>query len=262
LNEITALGGLFNDKIALFSKSISEHDKKIVENTAKIAENTAKIAENRSLIQNAHLQTTKELKDLNSKLDRLDHSSPLQNYWATNIPTFFPDSTILTENWQIILLNQWYGNPAQKWTKIYTAGPSQNYSEFHKSCDKSPQIMVIIKDSANNIFGGYSFNGFQSRQAYNQDLKAFLWTLVNPSGCEPRKFLNKGTSVANQIYDQSTYGPTFGAHDIVLYLNNTATCYSSIGHSYYLPPGYTATTILTGAHNFIVNTVEIYRANI
>jgi hypothetical protein len=64
----------------------------------------------------------------------------------------------------------------------------------------------------------------------------------------------------NTIYCNNGYGPTFGGNHDLLICNNpqSSNCSVTIGHTYELPTGQSATNFLTGGQNFNVAELEVY----
>jgi len=89
-------------------------------------------------------------------------------------------------------------------------GMEGNY--FHNKCDNQGPTISLFKNDKGNIFGGYTFTDWTSNNSYKSAPESFIFTLTNIHGTEPTKFPNSNTSYS--IYDYSTYGPTFGGHDI------------------------------------------------
>ena len=104
---------------------------------------------------------------------------------------------------------------------------------------------------------------------YYYDSQAFLFSLVNKPGWAPVKLPQTGTYSyynSHSIYDCSSYGPTFGGgHDIDIadYASSSSSSYTTLGHTYSTPSGYSygstfTQTFLAGTHNFTPDEVETF----
>jgi hypothetical protein len=84
--------------------------------------------------------------------------------------------------------------------------------DFHTRCNGHPNTVTLISSKNGCIFGGYTPIVRTSRGAYVPDpsLTSFLFTITNPHNLPARIFKKKGE--ANAIYDDNSYGPTFGNH--------------------------------------------------
>ena len=104
-----------------------------------------------------------------------------------------------------------------------------------------------------------------SSNKYQDDPKAFLFSLVNKPGWAPVKLPQTGRN-AHSILFQSSYGPTFGGgHDI--HISNSASSnsysYCNLGWTYSAPSGYSysstfARTFLAGTYKFTPDEVETF----
>ena len=78
----------------------------------------------------------------------------------------------------------------------------QHCSNFHSKCDKKVQQLVFIKTTKGEIFGGYTEEGFRSRNEGIKDNEAFVFSFST------KKIYNPKNNV-DTIYDHSNYGPYF-----------------------------------------------------
>jgi len=85
-------------------------------------------------------------------------------------------------------------------------------SSFHSRCDSKGPTVVIIQTKLGTIFGGYTYTSWASSGNYAASSKAFTFRL-RPT---IKKFEQRSGREANAIYRSSTYGPTFGNHDILI----------------------------------------------
>jgi len=98
---------------------------------------------------------------------------------------------------------------------------------FHNKCNNKGPTISLFKNENGYIFGGYASIDWTSYGNYKSAPDSFIFTLTNRYNISLTKFPN---SCPNQsIYDGSTYGPTFGAHDIYIGFNSN---YARPGVSY------------------------------
>ena len=91
-------------------------------------------------------------------------------------------------------------------------------AEFHEKCDEKEKVVVLIK--ANNfIFGGYNPECWRSRSHfYIGNSESFIFSLSNPEN-RPLKFVNIKPS--ESIYDEVSFGPSFGGGNDICISNNS-----------------------------------------
>ncbi len=123
------------------------------------------------------------------------------------------DSTILDkQNKQAI--NLLCKLPLVKQWKLQYRATRDGFSaqNFHTKCDTAANTLTIIKSTNGNIFGGFVEKVWNSTGGYNDDQKAFLFSLVNKENKPVKIMCRIGGSA---IYCHSFSGPTFrGGHDI------------------------------------------------
>ena len=78
----------------------------------------------------------------------------------------------------------------------------QHCSNFHSKCDKKVQQLVFIKTTKGQIFGGYTEEGFRSRNAAIYDNNAFVFSFST-------KKIYDAKYNEKVIYDGSGNGPCF-----------------------------------------------------
>lgn len=142
----------------------------------------------------------------------------VSSYFLSNPSLYLPDSQIVEERCDTIL-REWLGGK-QKWKLIYRASEHEYTSEsFHKCCDNKGATVVIIKSTKGWIFGGYTTQSWGGKSmcceslscidVYRNDKVSFIFTLRNPFGTQPMRFLKREESTA-VIYCDPTSGPIFG----------------------------------------------------
>ena len=108
-----------------------------------------------------------------------------------------------------------------------------------------------------------------SGSGYRYDSNAFLFSLVNKPGWVPVQLPQTGKRSSKRrhsIYDNRSYGPTFGGgHDIHIsnYASSNTNSYSNLGLTYSPPSGYSygstfAQSFLAGSYSFTSDEVETF----
>ena len=130
-------------------------------------------------------------------------------------------------------------------------------SAFHTACDNIAPIFMVFKSTGGYIATAYTPIAFRSVNNYVSATSGTAWlnNLENSSGTiSTTKFLN--TSPQYTLYDNASYGPTFGGgHDIYIQGGNMANV-STNQHSY-SGTGYSS-TVLFGARNATLSEIEVY----
>jgi hypothetical protein len=176
--------------------------------------------------------------------------------------------TLLCADYQM-RLNDFYGNAKQKWELIYKATDDGFSAEdFHRCSDnKGPTMTIIQAQIGGYLFGGYAEISWDCDDKYKFDEAAFLFTLKNPHGIQPTKFL-RNPNEENSVVHGKVYGPSFGGivkdkkHfiDIEISSNANKNQYSVCS----FPSSYIDTTgmgemLFTGTKNFMVQEIEVYK---
>eukprot|EP01132_Coremiostelium_polycephalum_P008092 gene8092-9958_t len=160
-------------------------------------------------------------------------------------------------------INEWGGFPSnRKWKSIYQASKDGfSASTFHQKCNNKGPTITIIWSKTGNIFGGYTSLNWTSSNTYQNDPQSFLFLLKN-SRNQSMKFPYRTTP--HSIYDNVSYGPTFGnGHDLHISDNSNtgSNSYTNMNNSY----GFQNTTgdpyILSGSHKFSVDEIQVYTPN-
>ena len=120
-------------------------------------------------------------------------------------------STIVTEE-EVKLLKNWI-NPNENINLELLYRASRDGDEvrtFHRLCDEKGPTLVVVKNSFNSRYGGYTSIPWSSVEGYQSDDTAFIFSLD----------AKKKYPIANAngaVYHHAGYGPTFGrAHDFYL----------------------------------------------
>jgi hypothetical protein len=199
--------------------------------------------------------------DWSSVLRVFTDTSTTFNYDLSPQKQLFFGGTLLTHEDQF-QLNRFYGSDHQKWHLIYK-GTKDGFTidDFHRCCDGQGATITVIQTLDNHLFGGYSsvsWNFHQGVKSGVTDRTAFLFTLTNPHGISPTKYIVKSTG-ENAIVPNAM-GPTFGHYDICIYPNSNLNSQSFIK----FPSHYSDSTgkgylTFTGSTNFTTTDIEIYR---
>jgi len=111
---------------------------------------------------------------------------------------------------------------------IYVASiDGDSFSDFHNKCDGKGPIVVIVKTTKGNVFGGYSGVSWSSTGGWKTHSTQFLFQLRPNS-------LRYGLTGRYGVFLHSDYGPLFGAgHDLFIASGalNSTDSYSR-GHDY------------------------------
>ncbi len=129
----------------------------------------------------------------------------ISKYCMKNPSELLQDTQIVSKNYDD-LLKEWLGN-IYSWKLIYRASDHEYTAKsFHEYCDDKGPTFIVIKSSGGWIFGGYttqSWSGwgiflifiyhFESIGSKTDD-KAFIFTLKNPHGVEPTRYMKRKKS--------------------------------------------------------------------
>ncbi|XP_067017564.1 uncharacterized protein [Acropora muricata] len=139
-------------------------------------------------------------------------------------------------------------------------------STFHSNCDgKGPTVTIIQVGSY--IFGGYTDVSWSSPSSCSSasSSKSFIYSLYNINGFSPVKLQIKSGRQSYAIYRCSSYGPAFGGGGDLDISNNAVSnrdSYTSCGHTYHLPPGYSSSRsscrFYAGSYKFTPTDVEVF----
>ena len=183
------------------------------------------------------------------------------NYDVLPSKQLFVGGTLLTQQDQV-QLNKFHGNDNQKWHLAYKATRDGfTIDDFHRCSDSQGPTITVIQSLDNYLFGGFtsmSWNFHQGAKSGLTDRMAFLFTLSNPHGFPPTKYVVKPTG--ENAIEPNAMGPTFGHYDICVYPNSNLNSQSFIK----FPSNYVDSTgkgylTFTGSTNFTTTDIEIYR---
>ncbi|XP_067047367.1 uncharacterized protein [Acropora muricata] len=172
------------------------------------------------------------------------------------------NSIIIGDNQSyLVMLSRWFRPVAQsngQWILCWRASlHGWAATTFHSLCDNKGPTVIIVKDTNNNIFGGYTSIPWRSENRYKNDPKAFLFSLKNSTN-NPRKLLQLDSSSSTSVYDGASYGPTFGhGHDLRI-SNMNRNSPENLGYDYTVPSGVRSDPFLTGNRHFTANEIETF----
>ncbi|KAK2559808.1 hypothetical protein P5673_017357, partial [Acropora cervicornis] len=152
----------------------------------------------------------------------------------------------------LVMLSRWLRPVAQRngqWILCWRASlHGWAAKTFHSLCDNKGPTVTIVKDTNNNIFGGYTSIPWR-----------LLFSLKNPT-TNPRKLPQLDSSSPHSVYDYASYGPTFGGHDLYIAhsANMNSNSYEALGHTYTVPSGVRGDRFLTGNLHFRANEIETF----
>jgi hypothetical protein len=141
-----------------------------------------------------------------------------------------------------------------------------NAADFHSRCDGIANTLTVVKATSGNIFGGFAGKAWHSKNQWNADPKAFIFSLVNKEE-DPFKAVVEGTYATAGL---AKCGPIFGGEDkvckdLIIFSNHffyEEKSYSYFGYSYqherYPKDTNKANSILAGSHTFKIQEIEVF----
>ena len=173
------------------------------------------------------------------------------------IKNLFKDSAIV-KNDEKKMINDWIDPYNEKNITsellFRTSVDGDNSNTFHNKCNNKGPTIAFIKTTSGRRIGGFTMISWTSASSYKKDPDSFIFSLDT---CQ--KFVQY-KNFDNAIYDNSSYGPTFGNHDIYIAngckSNNNSYCNSNVSYGFYysynlINPGNQCT-------NFQVTDYEVY----
>ena len=125
-------------------------------------------------------------------------------------------------------------------------------STFHSYCNSKGYTLTLVRTNKGYRSGGFTSQSWTSSGSNIDDQNAFLFSL----DYKEQYFTNDGK---NAIYDNSSYGPTFGnTHDLYI-ANGCSQNYSSYCDFPYAYSGVKPRILSGGFYNFKVNEMEVYQ---
>jgi hypothetical protein len=148
--------------------------------------------------------------------------------------------------------------------------------EFHRRCDRRMNTLTLIADTEGNVFGCFTPVKWESRKwngksgeesntrKSDNNLRSFLFTLNNPHGIPPRKFVLKAERKQYAMYCNSTRCAVLGSGCDILVSDNCNTnreSYTKIGTRWSTTTYENDTTFedfFTAAKKFTVKEIEVF----
>jgi len=120
-----------------------------------------------------------------------------------------------------VQMSKWIGGK-KKFTLLFKASTDGCTSTaFHNKCNNKGPTVTILYNTNNSVYGGYTSVNWRSCGNYVQDAKAFLFRLYQNGVWKPVQMTVQNAT--NAIYDNASYGPTFGGHDLHTFTNTVNT---------------------------------------
>ena len=125
-------------------------------------------------------------------------------------------------------------------------------SDFHRKCDGKVLVLVFIRTTEGEIFGGYTKEGYRSREKPTQDNNAFVFSFL-------KKKIYNSKKGENTVYDYKSNGPSFSCG---IYIYNKMledgghTCSISISCFEGVTKDY---EINNGDEYFYIQEIEVYQ---
>ena len=160
----------------------------------------------------------------------------------------------MVNNWILKTLKSEQGKKVQMTLLYKLTTHGNNGSTFHSYCNSKGSTLSLIKTTKGYRFGGFTTVSWAGRGSYVNDTNAFIFSL------EYKEKYSSNDGV-NAIYDNSSYGPTFGSgHDLYI-VNGFHSSNSSCNFpcSYY---GDRYRGLTGGMSNFRVKDLEVYKIEI
>ncbi|XP_044181238.1 protein jagged-1-like [Acropora millepora] len=172
------------------------------------------------------------------------------------------DSAIIGDNQTYFgMLSDWLKPVAQingQWFLCWRASlHGWAASTFRSLCDNKGPTVTIVKDTNNNIFGGYTSVSWESSRRCKNDSKAFLFSLKNPTN-DPRKLPQIDNWNSCAVILRPRLGPSFGGLRIRDHANRNRSCFEYLGYTYTVPSGKPGDPFLTGDTWFTASEVETF----
>jgi hypothetical protein len=143
-------------------------------------------------------------------------------------------------------------------------------SDFHGRCDGHANTLTVILDTNGNVFGGFTWVEWESREWNGQygnknncwkvgdSLRSFVFTLKNPHNIPARRFALKAEEKWRAIECDSRWGPCFGDSAVSDNCNANTSSATSLGTAYTNDTGLYGNTVFTGSRYFQVKEIEVF----
>lgn len=177
----------------------------------------------------------------------------------TCIPGILADGALLKALYGLL------GRRAELQLLFQTDVDGFNPAVFHQKCNTKGPTVTVIRLADQTVCGGYTpFQWGQNNGQFSNELGTFLFRLKYRNQ-QPAAY--KATPNNNFVYDDGSYGPTFGggnSHDLIAFNCNTANGYHSPScYTYPQDPQTGGSHPLTGGHRELAApgayTVHVYQ---
>ncbi len=154
----------------------------------------------------------------------------ISRFYLKNPSEFLPDTQLVDQKYDSYL-RKWLGSD-YKWKLLYRASEHDYTAKsFHEYCNDKRPTLIVIKSDRGWIFGGYTTQSWSGEGIYYDcdliiiievrkcDSKAFIFTLKNPHGVKPTRYMKRKES-RYAIYCDSAFGPIFGSSKFDIGIDN------------------------------------------
>jgi hypothetical protein len=151
---------------------------------------------------------------------------------------------------------------SKKW-KLLFRGSRDGFrsSDFHQKCDNESNTVTVILTTKDFVFGGFTPLEWDSSNSLKKDnsLRSFLFIVKDPRNSESKSFPVMNSNSA-AIYVNSSFGPIFGGHDLLVSdrCNDNTSSYTKLGVTYRNDTGLKNTEVFTGEQHFQVKEIEVF----
>ena len=130
---------------------------------------------------------------------------------------------------------------------------------FKKICFEQPNLLCIIHDKRNNVFGGYTYSGWSTnKRDQSRDPQAFLFSIRSRNNYEPSIFKIKDDYNGCTLWNQARFYIMFSDDSCdAIYVNADG----KRGYAYGMPSGfeaYPSKEYLTDT-NFKIDSIEVFQ---
>jgi BTB/POZ domain-containing protein KCTD9 len=136
---------------------------------------------------------------------------------------------------------------------------------FHSKCDNKPNLVSIIRNNLNYVFGGYTSVAWNTELGWITDTEAFIFSLRRNGESKNDKFMILHNGL-NAFYASSGYHLWHGSDIVIIDSSNTSfSSFSDFGRDYELPAGIefdtdNSKTFIAGNYNeWLTTEIEVYK---
>jgi hypothetical protein len=101
---------------------------------------------------------------------------------------------------------------------------------FHQHCDHKGPTVTLVKLRDGRMFGGYTTTSWScpTPQTYKPSINSFLFMLYTSGGIWKPVICPGIPGHPKSVFHSKSFGPSFGANDLVINLDNLASCSCAI----------------------------------